>query len=136
MQSNTARAGVGALVLAAAIVLFLVLKGGGDDSNTPSQSAAGATGTAGANAAISTIVVKGGKPVGGIRELDYTKGDQVRFRVKSDVSDEVHVHGFDLMKDVPANGKVTFDFPASETGVYEIELEEPGVQIARLKVTS
>jgi hypothetical protein len=134
MQSNTARAGVGALVLAAAIVLFLVLKGGGDDSNTPSQSAAGATGTAGANAAIPTIVVKGGKPVGGIRELDYTKGDQVRFRVKSDVSDEVHVHGYDLMKDVAPGHPVSFDFPADLEGVFEAELEGRKEQIIELRV--
>jgi hypothetical protein len=134
MQSNTVRAGVGALVIAAAIVLFLVLKGGGDDSSAPSQGAANTTGASGAKQAAPTIVVKGGKPVGGIRELDYTKGDRVRFRVESDVSDEVHVHGYDLMKDVAPGHPVSFEFPANLEGVFEAELEGRKEQIIELRV--
>ncbi|MFN8162742.1 MAG: hypothetical protein U0R26_02725 [Solirubrobacterales bacterium] len=41
--------------------------------------------------------------------------------MESDVSDEVHVHGYDLMKDVKAGGTVEFDFPASIEGVFEAE---------------
>ena len=41
----------------------------------------------------------------------------------SDVADEIHVHGYDLKKDVPAGGSVRFSFPASIEGVFEIELE-------------
>ena len=33
-------------------------------------------------------------------KLEYTPGEQIRFKVGSDVADEVHVHGYDLMKDV------------------------------------
>ena len=131
MQSNTVRFGVGTLVLAAAIILFIVLKGGGDDSNGTSDTTAGGNGV---KSAIPTIVVKGGKPVGGIRELDYTKGDEVRFRVKSDVSDEVHVHGYDLMKDVAPGHPVSFDFAASLEGVFEAELEGRKEQIIELRV--
>jgi hypothetical protein len=130
MQSNTVRLGVGALVVAGAVVLFLVLKGGGDDSSTTTED----TVAGGGKPAIPTIVVKGGKPVGGIRELDYTKGDEVRFRVKSDVSDEVHVHGYDLMKDVAPGHPVSFDFPANLEGVFEAELENRKEQIIEMRV--
>lgn len=132
MQSNTARLGVGALAVAAAVVLFLVLKGGGDDSNSSSTSRDTVAG--GGRKAIPTIVVKSGKPVGGIQELDYTMGDQVRFRVRSDVGDEVHVHGYDRMKDVAPGHPVSFDFPANIEGVFEAELENRSEQIIELRV--
>jgi hypothetical protein len=132
MQSNTARAAIGAALIAAAVVLFVVLNGGGngDDSTT----SAATQGKGGKAAPVPTIVVKNGKPVGGIRELDYNKGDEIRFRVKSDVGDEVHVHGYDLMKDVKPGGTVSFDFPASLEGIFEAELEARKEQIIELRV--
>jgi heme/copper-type cytochrome/quinol oxidase subunit 2 len=72
--------------------------------------------------------------VGGIQEISVSKGDEVRFTVDSDVADEIHVHGYDFMKDVKAGGKVTFKFKAKIDGVFEIELENRGVQIAELEV--
>lgn len=67
-------------------------------------------------------------------ELDVTEGDTVRFRVRSDTADHVHVHGYDLFKDVPAGETVTMRFKADITGVFEIELEDTGRPLARLKV--
>ena len=99
MNAKTARVLVGVAVIVVAIVLLIVLKksdsGGGTDS---------------ANGTVPTIVVKDGKPVGGIRVLSYNKGDQIHFKMRSEVSDEVHVHDYDLMKDVKAGGTVAFDF--------------------------
>ena len=48
------------------------------------------------------------------RSSTYNEGEQVHFKVDSDVSDEVHVHGYDIMKDVKAGGSVSFDFPADD----------------------
>jgi hypothetical protein len=123
MNPKTARV-VGALaVIAIAIVLLVVLENGdGSDGN---HSASGT---------VPTIVVRGGRPVGGIRELSYDKGDRIRFKVHSDVADEVHVHGYDLMKDVEAGGTIGFDFPASIEGVFEAELEGRKEQIVELRV--
>ncbi len=81
-----------------------------------------------------TIAIKNGSPAGGVRTLTYIKGDQIRFKVTSDVSDEIHVHGYDLMKDVKAGGSVRFDFPASLDGIFEVELEGRKEQIAELRV--
>ena len=67
-------------------------------------------------------------------KLRFTEGETVRFRVRADTSDEVHVHGYDLMKDVEPGKTITFSFPAEITGIFEIELEGAGEQIAQLRV--
>jgi hypothetical protein len=83
---------------------------------------------------VPTVVIRGGEPVGGIEELEYEAGDQIRFEVSSDVADEVHVHGYDLMQDVVAGGTVSFDFQAEIEGIFEVELEGRREQIAELRV--
>ena len=83
---------------------------------------------------VPTIVIRNGEPVGGIKELEYSAGDEIRFEVTSDVADEVHVHGYDLMQDVPAGGTVSFDFPAEIEGIFEAELEGRKEQIAEITV--
>lgn len=123
MNAKTTRAVAGVAVVIVAIVLLVVLKK--DDGSSEPDTAAGT---------VPTIVVENGKPVGGIRELTYEKGDQIHFKVQSDVADEVHVHGYDLMKDVEAGGTIAFDFPATIEGVFEAELEGRKEQIAELRV--
>jgi plastocyanin len=127
-----------------AVVLLIVLSGGDDSGSdtTTSGSAVGkeaekGSGGGGSEAKpeVTTIVVgKDGKPVGGIAEIDVNKGDEVRFRVKSAIAEEIHVHGYDLMKDVPAGGTVTFEFPAELEGIFEAELEGEAEQILELRV--
>jgi hypothetical protein len=83
---------------------------------------------------VPTVVVRNGEPVGGIEELEYDAGDQIRFEVSSDVADEVHVHGYDLSQNVAAGGTVSFDFPADIEGIFEVELEGRAEQILELRV--
>jgi hypothetical protein len=85
-------------------------------------------------AAVTEIKVKDGKPVGGVEHISVQKNDRVRFTVSSDAGDHVHVHGYDLMKNLKAGGKVSFSFKAKLDGVFEIELEDRGEQIAELEV--
>jgi hypothetical protein len=80
------------------------------------------------------IVVRDGTPVGGVARLEYERGERIRFTVVSDTADEVHVHGFDLAKDVAAGGSARFDFRADFEGVFEVELEGAHVQIAELRI--
>jgi hypothetical protein len=110
------------------IVLFIVLSGGGDDSSTTTSG--GTT----ADSETPHIVVKDGKPVGGVQQLTFTQGDDIRFVVDSDVADEVHFHGYDVGKDVEAGGSVEFDVPATDAGVFEVELESRVEQIAEITV--
>jgi hypothetical protein len=123
MNSNTTRVVAGIAVIVVAVVLLVVLKK--DDSSKTTSNTGGK---------VTTIVIKHGKPVGGIADLSYNKGEQVRFKVDSDVSDEVHMHGYDIMKDVKAGGSVSFDFPATIEGVFEAELEGRKEQILELTV--
>jgi hypothetical protein len=83
---------------------------------------------------LATIEVAGGAPVGGVQTLETGKGEQIAFEVVSDVADEVHVHGYDISKDVEAGGKVRFSFVAEIDGIFEVEMENAGVQIAELRV--
>ena len=122
MNSNTVRAAIGAAVVLVAVVLLIVLSGSNSGSSNDTTKG------------VTTIVIKNGKPVGGIAQLTYNKGEEVRFKVDSDVSDEVHMHGYDIMKDVKAGGAVTFDFPATIEGIFEAELEGRKDQILELRV--
>ena len=136
-MSDRLKIGAGVLAVAAAVVLFVVLKG--DDSNDTSTTSAGTPAKNsgkkdGAANAIPVVRVRDGKPVGGIQKFDYNKGDQIRIKVVSDVGDEVHFHGYDIGKDVKPGGSVTFDLPASIEGVFEMELESRGEQIAEVRV--
>jgi hypothetical protein len=139
MGSPRARALVGVAAIAVAVVLFIVLSGGDDDSSTTTT--AGSTTEAGGGGGgqpskpeVPTIVVKDGEPVGGVQDLTFNNGDDIRFNVKSDTAAEVHFHGYDVMEDVEAGGEVSFDVPADIEGVFEVELEETATQIAEITV--
>ena len=79
-------------------------------------------------------VIVGGKPQGGISRDSVDLGSDVVVTVTSDVADEVHVHGYDLMADVAPGSPATIRFKADAPGRFEIELENTGVQIAELEV--
>ncbi len=80
------------------------------------------------------VTVTGGVPESGIVRETVDKGDRVVLVVSSDVADEVHLHGYDISRDVAAGGTVRIHFAANVPGRFEVELEERGVQIADLTV--
>jgi hypothetical protein len=80
------------------------------------------------------IEVVNGAPKGGIVRKTVGKGDRVVIVVKSDVADEVHLHGYDIKRDVAAGGTARIAFRAELPGRFEVELEQRGVQIAELTV--
>ena len=80
------------------------------------------------------VVVVGGEPQGGIVRESVDLDSAVVLTVTSDVADEVHVHGYDLMADVAPGAPATIRFTADAPGRFEIELENTGVQIAELEV--
>jgi hypothetical protein len=129
MQSTRLRLGLAAGAIAAAVVLFIVLKGDDDSDSTATP---GAT----------KITFRDGAPVGGVREIEVVKGDPVRLDVTPDVPAEVHVHGYEVAREVEADQTAKLEFPATAEGVFEVEVhhlvngeEESGVQVAELNVT-
>jgi hypothetical protein len=143
-MSQRTRLGVIAAAVAVAIAGFVIASsgGGGKPSKRKHLNPAPATvATPGEKPArrptapaVPTVVVKGGKPVGGVATIRVAKGDRVRFEVQSDVGDEVHVHGYDLHKDVARGGTASFAFQASIDGKFEVELERRKQQIVELEV--
>ena len=71
---------------------------------------------------------------GRVTELQFEQGDTVRFRVRSDGDEEIHVHGYDLEEAVPAGKATTVSFPAEITGIFEIEFHGSGELIGELRV--
>jgi hypothetical protein len=80
------------------------------------------------------VTYAGGAVRGGVSRISVGLGRQVQFVVHSDVADEVHVHGYDRKATVAAGGTATVDFVADQAGVFEVELESRGTQIAQLEV--
>jgi FtsP/CotA-like multicopper oxidase with cupredoxin domain len=145
-MSSGARIGLVLGTVVAIVLAFVLLSPGGDDSKTastvPTTTASTATTTPGtggtpatAQPAFTTIRVGNGKPVGGVKTITVNKGDRVRIEVRSpDTSDEIHLHGYDLKRDLKAGGRVRFSFDANVEGIFEIELESAGTQIGKLVV--
>ncbi|MGH3022846.1 MAG: hypothetical protein ACRDNI_04250 [Gaiellaceae bacterium] len=80
------------------------------------------------------IVVQGGQPVGGIRRPEIDLDQRVVLVVRSDVSDHMHLHGYDLLADVGPGQPGRITFRADRQGRFDLELEDRVVLIAELTV--
>jgi hypothetical protein len=69
-----------------------------------------------------------------IARRSVDQGAQVAIFVTANTSDEVHVHGYDLKKNVAPGKPASIRFRADVPGRFEIELESAGKQIAELTV--
>jgi cytoskeletal protein RodZ len=76
-----------------------------------------------------------GEVVGGLVEAEIEQGAQVVLTVRADVTDEVHLHGYDLTAEVAPGQPGRITFRADDVGVFEAELEELGIPIAELSVS-
>jgi FtsP/CotA-like multicopper oxidase with cupredoxin domain len=67
--------------------------------------------------------------------IAVAKGQTVRITVRTDVTDVVHVHGYDksaaLMPDKPA----TIEFVADQDGVFQVETHGTKLQLFQLAVS-
>jgi FtsP/CotA-like multicopper oxidase with cupredoxin domain len=134
---------VGTLVVL--VVAFVALSpGDSSDKKTPTTTVAAASTstTSGAQGepappapTFTTITVRGGKPVGGVKKITINKGDTARIEITSpDTTSEIHLHGYDLKRNLKAGGSVRYSFVANTDGIYVIELEGTGTQIGSLVV--
>jgi hypothetical protein len=80
------------------------------------------------------IRVVDGVPRGGIVRETVDRGDRVVVIVTSDVRDHVHVHGYDLFRDLVPRKSARIAFRAQLAGRFLIELEDRHAQIAELTV--
>ncbi|MFG1841657.1 hypothetical protein ACGFH8_24910 [Micromonospora sp. NPDC049175] len=66
--------------------------------------------------------------------VTVAKGQLVRITVTSDVSDELHVHGYDLGARLPAGTPGSVEFRADKTGLFEVETHETELVLFQLVV--
>jgi hypothetical protein len=128
MQSRKVAGGVALGALVVAVVLFIVLSGGSDSDN-------------GGQDRTFAFELANGQAVGGAQNVSATQDDHVTVTLKTDVPAELHVHGYELSKDIDAGGQGSIAFTADATGEFEVEAhhlvhdeEGPGVSLATLTV--
>jgi len=72
--------------------------------------------------------------VRGPPDLTANQGQRVTVRVRSDVADELHIHGYELSAPLPAGEPVALTFIAARSGRFEIELHDSHLQLGALEV--
>lgn len=87
--------------------------------------------------ATQTIMVSavGGAPEGGVQRVQVDIGSVVALMVTSDVAEEVHVHGYDILRAVSDGHPAHFAFNAEIPGVFEVEFEGSGRLLLQLQVS-
>jgi hypothetical protein len=129
---------VAALAVAALAFVLLSPSDSDDDDTTPTQAEqtrqpgngqGEPTATVRApkpKPSFSTITIADGKVRGGEARINVKKGDTARIAVRSDKADEIHLHGYDVYKDVTPRKPARFQVKADIEGVFEIEAHDLG----------
>ncbi|MCW2713145.1 MAG: uncharacterized protein JWN88_192 [Frankiales bacterium] len=81
------------------------------------------------------LTVAGGEVTGVESRVPAQLGEALTIRVTSDVSEQVHVHGYDLQADVAAGGTVQVDLEATIPGSFEVELHRSHKTLFQLRVS-
>jgi hypothetical protein len=138
---------VGTIV--ALIALFLVLRSSGDEESgvgpTTTPTAPETTGattttttapttTAPAGPRRIRVTVAGGRVAGGVKTVKVEQGEQIVLVVRADVSDHVHVHGYDRFANVAPGAPAQIGLRATIAGRFEVELEDRKLRILELEV--
>ena len=130
---------IGLIVAAAlvAVLAFLIASPGGDDESdqaaqttpTTQSDTSGGTDTtptettapAPPKPEVTRIRIRAGEVVGGPAEIRVTKGDTVVIVVSADTPDDIHLHGYDIEKQVEPGRPARFRFKANLEGQFELE---------------
>ncbi len=156
-MQNAWRIGIGAAVLVAAVVLFVLLRPSDDDADStlaadtttlPTTTEEPATDTTATPTEPGTTTTaeppnptfRVDVPAGGPKEvqrLDVKQGEQVTIVVTLKTHEDVHLHGYDLLLHTgPGLPPARFRFRADTTGSFELEMEQSHKPIAELRVRS
>ncbi|MBB2747318.1 UNVERIFIED_ORG: FtsP/CotA-like multicopper oxidase with cupredoxin domain [Microbispora rosea subsp. rosea] len=81
-----------------------------------------------------TVTIAGRKVTPPPGRIEVTKGQTVRITVTSDTADEAHLHGYDKEAGLKPGTPVSIEFVADETGLFEMETHESGLQLFQLVV--
>ena len=137
-----------ALMLAAVAACAIALAGCGGDSSTTDAVTTTETTTAtdttattqttattpAAQTKVITVNVVKGVPQGGIQRPTIDKGDKVVLVVNTDSGEAVHLHGYNIEKEVVPGKAVRLPFTANIAGRFEVELHPTDALLAVLEV--
>jgi len=138
-----------ALMLAAVAAGAIALAGCGGDSTNDAVTTTETTVTAptitmdttettattpASEAKVITVSVVKGVPEGGIQRPTVDKGDKVVLVVRTDSGEAVHLHGYNIEKDVVPGKAVRMPFTANIAGRFEVELHPTDALIAVIEV--
>jgi plastocyanin len=61
-------------------------------------------------------------------------GEKLTLTVTSDHHDELHIHGFDVAKELPAGVAQSVTLTGKDPGVYEVETHHPELRLLKIAV--
>ena len=138
-----------ALMLAAVAAGAIALAGCGGDSTNDAVTTTETTATAptttmdttettattpASEGKVITVSVVKGVPEGGIQRPTVDKGDKVVLVVRTDSGEAVHLHGYNIEKDVVPGKAVRLPFTANIAGRFEVELHPTDSLLAVIEV--
>jgi heme/copper-type cytochrome/quinol oxidase subunit 2 len=103
-------------------------------SAEPTSTEEPTTTTAGFSGTLVEAKVTGDQVDTASRRVRVSRGERVRIQVEADHAEEVHVHGYDLKKNVAPGKPAVIEFTADAPGVFEVELEEAALKLFELQV--
>jgi hypothetical protein len=128
------------------VVLFVLLRpGSSGDGGSPTPSTLTPTVSPSASETSSPspepepqpvidVTFRDGK-VRGPTEFTVSQGERVQIVVHADVTDEVHLHSYDLHADVAPGEPARIEFVADVAGVFECELEDASTLLFQLEIS-
>ena len=75
-----------------------------------------------------------GKVAGGVQRVRAELGEVVALAVDSDSAEILHLHGYDLVATIEPGISAVLVFEASIPGIFEIELENAGLLVAKVEI--
>jgi FtsP/CotA-like multicopper oxidase with cupredoxin domain len=132
-MSRNQRIALVVAALAVAVLAFVIAQPGDDDDSADRESTAPASQTEPETTTDTTtdaeppppqvtrIRMENGSVVGGAKDIEVTRGDTVRIVVSSNTPDDIHLHGYDIERQVAPGKPGRFRFKANAEGAFEIE---------------
>lgn len=126
---------IGAALVVAAIAFVLIQPDDSDDDTEPTPTTTSTTLGGEPTATVPApeprpqferIRIAGGSVQGGERKVTVSKGDVARIEVRSDAPDEIHLHGYDVTKNVAPGQPARFRIDADIEGNFELEAHDLG----------
>jgi hypothetical protein len=81
-----------------------------------------------------TVTAVNGRPVGGIQRPTVKKGQTVRIVVKTNIGTQIHLHGYNIEKNVKKGVPTVIQFVAKVQGRFALELHPMDAQLAQLTI--